>query len=439
MDESKYLDEFFQFLVADKVWTGIVSDIQSLRAVSEDEWFECESGFQHADYYDRIEFDLFRTFSLMNGATVFEDRILKRFPFPPITKFELWGLARTHLSGMHTPEEILSSRTRFVAHVAEATNYRSEDIKLTADIPIGSFLCPNNDCEPIWESNYGFHLSFRPQNSLFESVQVNAWAKMSEGACKDLERLLQRVAPSAAITIQLQFADVATSVESEFSPGAHRLIPFDFEEANLVSSFRSKSNVFFDFLDAYFAEPSKKSGTFNQRLRNAAHLLVEADSQSSDAIGLALSFSAIEALVCEKSEGIVDELSRHVATLLEPNALERPESIKVVKQFYSLRSKTLHGDRIDGDLDARWIARALASAIFAAAVEWKRNRLSLGSEIDRGNFISELRDSSSTGQKIAGVPTDLNRFIPTQKNRTPRIEDDSETQLRIMQVDTNLE
>ena len=425
MDEPKHLTDFFQFLVAEKLWTGIVSDIKILREIDESSWFDADHGFQNADYYDRIEFDLLRTFYLLQGASIFEERILKQFHLPPVTKTELWELARTHLSGMHTLDEIESAKVRFVAHAAQIANYRNEGMECTSDIHVGLGRTPRNDYEAIWESNYGFRLAFVPSENAFSDAKIVAFAAMSKGACEELELLLKRVVPSAAKSIQLQFADVAISVPSDF-PSDSRQIPFDFDEDAAVNEYCMEANLFKDFLDAYFEEPSKKTGTFEQRLRNAAHLLVEADSQPNNAIGLALNLTAIEALVCEKTEGIVDELSRHVSTLLESDAMERPNSIKAIKDLYDRRSKTLHGDRVDGDLDARWRSRALATAVFKAAVDWKRHRQSTNSGIDRGSFISELRVNSTTGLKFEGVPHGLNRFIPTEKNRTPKLDEESD-------------
>ena len=69
------------------------------------------------------------------------------------------------------------------------------------------------------------------------------------------------------------------------------------------------------YIGYYYLKPQKKD-SLDRRLRNAMHLLVEADKQKHPSVTLALSFSAIEALVCSKKDGIADELSRNVATLL---------------------------------------------------------------------------------------------------------------------------
>jgi hypothetical protein len=416
MDEDKHLNDFFAFLNDPKLWHAILGDIRALRSQYEEEWFEGER-FSNASYYDRIEFDLARTFNLLNGEQIFSRRVLDHFPFPPITSYELYELSRNHLAGMDSSNEVEMSVTRFLAFVALETFYNADDTRISSEISIGGFKSPDykQRCKTAWESSFGFYLSYSPTDNVFSGTHLNVNGKFSEHAMEELAEVMMRVAPTASINVQLLHAETTDIVSSDYKSYDFRNTPFDFDDELIGVELSKESNLFTDFLDAYFTLAEKKTTSFVQRLRNAAHLLVEADSQTNHAIALSLSFSAIEALVCEKTEGIVDELSRHVATLLQPQARDRPDAITAVKKYYNLRSKTLHGDHIVNDIDARWRVRALASAVFKACVDWKRHIAMIGADINRSDFLTELRTCSTTGQQIVGVSDGLAKFLPIVK------------------------
>jgi len=227
-------------------------------------------------------------------------------------------------------------------------------------------------------------------------------------------KVIKRVAPSASRTVHLTCCNPAHPEEFGF-------IPFEFDSGAVWEDFSSRSNGFFSTqLSSYFLAPVKKTSSIDQRLRNAVHFLVEADNQKSDAIALSLCFSAIEAMVCEKTEGIVDELSRNVASLLEPDALNRPCAIQAIKRLYNLRSKTLHGAVVHAGESIRWQARLLAAAVLKALTEWRRHVGRLGDAANRADFMSELRALSSTGKEMVGVPGMLGRFIPSDESRQPK-------------------
>lgn len=267
-------------------------------------------------------------------------------------------------------------------------------------------------------SEFGFQLAFCHSDNPFSGTHVNIWGKFSEKSMEELTEVVKRVAPAAGLTTQLLQADVNNDVSVDFKSYEFRNMPYDYDEEAVRAQLRASPNIFPQFLEAYFTTPDKKTSSFGQRLRNAAHLMVEADSQTNHAIALSLCFSAIEALVCEKTDGIVDELSRHVSTLLEPSARERPDSIAGVKQYYNLRSKTLHGDHIVDDIDARWRARALASAVFEACIQWRQHVQMVGADIVRSDFLSELRNCSATGQQIVGVSDRLAKYIPVGASKS---------------------
>jgi hypothetical protein len=153
------------------------------------------------------------------------------------------------------------------------------------------------------------------------------------------------------------------------------------------------------YVSAYWANPSKKDSV-ERRIRNAIHLLVEADRQEQHAIGLALSVGAMEALVGRKGEELAGLIADSVATMLEPEPQHRADAVEFAKKIYDARSQVLHGSTIEAESDRRDQARLLAAALLKAMVK-RRNTLvragydsetpdDLLKEIKRGKFSEGL-------------------------------------------------
>lgn len=120
-------------------------------------------------------------------------------------------------------------------------------------------------------------------------------------------------------------------------------------------------------LGAFYSEPKTKD-SIDKRVRNAVYLLMESDAHSNDAIGVALSVTAIEALLGRGGNGIAEKLSMDVAVLLEPDLSKRNKATEFVKQMYTLRSNTLHGKSIESKERVRDKARLLAAGVLRALV-----------------------------------------------------------------------
>ena len=123
------------------------------------------------------------------------------------------------------------------------------------------------------------------------------------------------------------------------------------------------------YLDAYYSEPTKKE-SIDRRIRNAVCLLIESDNQPNNAVGLALSITATEALlgVGEKGEGIATMLKERVGALLEPDDTQRNYAAEFVKNLYNTRSRALHGELVETESTARFNARHLAAAVLDAMI-----------------------------------------------------------------------
>jgi hypothetical protein len=416
VNEHKHLDAFFKKLESPKVWEKIHTQICDLRESMHDGgWLDGKS-FADAEYLQRIEFDLYRTFDHGRTSKLFEDHLISAFAYPPVTAAELSDLARDHFSGALLLDELGAAFCRFSAHVARLTHQATDDINIGHDAApvcgISAVPFPEElkNCERLYESPDGFWIAFSPNDSSFLMPKVDVWGKFSDGAMKNLSKAVARIAPSASRTLHLVCCDPKT-------PSGYGFVPFEVEHEAVWEDFKKLTSSFFTaIVESYFIAPTSKASSLEQRLRNAAHLLVEADNQDSVAVSLSLSFSAIEAMVCQKSQGIVDELSRNVASLLEPDKLNRMEAISAVKKLYNLRSKTLHGASVEGDERAKWKARVLAAAVMKAVVEWREHVARMGDQASRDDFLSELNSLSVTGNQMVGVSEALSKFIPSKEN-----------------------
>jgi hypothetical protein len=160
-----------------------------------------------------------------------------------------------------------------------------------------------------------------------------------------------------------------------------------------------------DCLDCYFAKPSSKD-SLDRRIRNAVTVLMEADAQQSHAVGIALSVTAIEALLGTKSNDISASLRDHVPVLLEPELERRHHAGEFMKKVYDDRSRVLHGERLDAAERRRAEVRLLAAGVLYVVV----NRVGF---MRRGGFdpqrpdelLQELREGKYRSGQPTGVPS----------------------------------
>jgi hypothetical protein len=121
------------------------------------------------------------------------------------------------------------------------------------------------------------------------------------------------------------------------------------------------------YLDSYYSEPTKKD-SIERRIRNGVYLLTQSDNQPSDAVGLALSITAVEALLGEKSQELATKLADNVAVLLEPDLKQRHSATEFAKDLYNIRSRALHGEQVEAESGVRVHARHLAAAVLSGVV-----------------------------------------------------------------------
>lgn len=166
----------------------------------------------------------------------------------------------------------------------------------------------------------------------------------------------------------------------------------DFINANRI--------VFEQYLNAYFIEPTRKD-TFEKRIHNAVHLLIESDLQMNNAIAISLSIAAIEALIGEKGESINEKLSTHVATLLEPDLEFRAKAKKFVKKLYNQRSRVLHGSELKSEDLCKKQARHLAAGVLSSILLRRDLKKRFG---EKAETPQDLLVDLSNSQYKGGLP-----------------------------------
>jgi hypothetical protein len=159
------------------------------------------------------------------------------------------------------------------------------------------------------------------------------------------------------------------------------------------------------YLDAYYSDSSGKKDSIDRRISNAVHLLIESDNQPNNAVGLALSIAAIEALIGEKGPEVTVKLADNVAALLEPDTSQRYNATEFVKNLYDTRSRALHGELVETESKARIDARHLAAAVLSGVISRRDFLRRSGYEPETPqDLLKDLRESRFTTGQPMGVP-----------------------------------
>lgn len=239
---------------------------------------------------------------------------------------------------------------------------------------------------------------FESRFRIFFTVMAQITGRMSEAALKALSEEFERILLSMWKSVEMlektsdEF-DLDTTASCILTASSILKVPI-IDESNLpvVSEAGFESGRLFiqKCIDAYFSTPTKKE-RWGRRIRNAIHLLIASDAQSDDAVSLALSVAAIEALLGQKGEGISHRLSDNVGTLLEPEPTRRQEASKFFKELYHKRSRVLHGEQIDDCGHVRHEGRQLAAAVLHGIITSRDFLPRIGQELkEPDEFIKGL-------------------------------------------------
>src|SRR5262249_23117290 len=115
-----------------------------------------------------------------------------------------------------------------------------------------------------------------------------------------------------------------------------------------------------------------------------------------------------ESLLCDDSGsdgGIAMQLAEGVATILEPEPNHRQKAVDWVKKLYGIRSRLVHGERVDCLGNEANHARLLAAAVLKAVLERREHRGKLGYEEDEKpeDLLRELKSGKYLPGQLTGV------------------------------------
>jgi len=285
---------------------------------------------------------------------------------------------------------ILSYRYSDLFPICKAT-YKEEGELLLQGISLGYQLAKGEKCEPsdldgirsmedatVWDKN-GVSVSLlrgadvikeTPGGKKLCRILAVIEGKMSASSCSMLQNEMSRILPTA-----IRSADL---LQSEGFGGKYKVVCTDplliFEreidglpwiEDKLIKSGKA---LIRQYLDAYYSDSCVKKDSINRRIRNAVCLLVESDYQPNNAAGLALSITAIDALLGEKGPEAFLRLADNVAVLLEPYTNQRNNATEFVKDLCDARSDALHGKMVETESENRTYARQLAAAVLSGVI-----------------------------------------------------------------------
>jgi hypothetical protein len=271
-----------------------------------------------------------------------------------------------------------------------ACNLETETLWYAADVWIG------DDEEGVWTDPCtdvgGWHIALQ-----FLNMRVHG--TMSEQARSDLTGDLARILPSIIRSVAAVQETPTAASEAAFVIACKHRLPV-ITEALVGKNLRFLRRC----LDAYFSRPSKKD-SLDRRIQNAVSLLAEADTQTNDAIGLALSVAAIEALLGERGESLTEKLSGDLAVLLEPNLETRTKAKEFFKDMYDRRSAALHGRELDNMREHRHSGRRVAAAVLYSVISRQDFLQRGGFEPDTPQeLLRDLRNCHWSAGQPMGIP-----------------------------------
>lgn len=124
-------------------------------------------------------------------------------------------------------------------------------------------------------------------------------------------------------------------------------------------------HVWVEYVFEHLVSDSESRSQSSDFAARAVRILREADDllYSSPRQSFVCSMSAVELCLVGKGEPIIEKLTRRAARLATEDASLRPQSARLFRRLYDVRSRVVHGDGIDVDVSAAALMRYVASAV----------------------------------------------------------------------------
>lgn len=240
--------------------------------------------------------------------------------------------------------------------------------------------------ESIWQSEDGASISIVKRGKSEYCAVFSG--KISEFAAENLPRDIQLALSCAVRSIVLLGPEHILGDDYESTKSR----VFSHIPLASLETILNKQIILCDYLNSYFYSTLNEKVSFNKRMCNAVILLAASDEQTNNAAGLALSMSALEALLCDSQEKITNQLASHTSSLLEPIEVNRVKASKFIKKLYGIRSKLLHGESTASDEAQRLYARHIVAEVLDALNNMKQlggmpnTPSKLFSELQKGDY-----------------------------------------------------
>lgn len=446
----KLVDKLQQFLESEHLVKGLYNELTLIRGDSET-WANGKS------LWERMNADEIAILHEKRLDKFFRGRVLSRLPRPcPITLEELREAAFAQLGGSANLEEFRIAYRRFHHYVLFAVDENNppsvnlslgginllwtphpwtpgDNLSWRLTAPDHTFYC--SDPEFYVNISPGEPIALNPSVAacdpdahLTQSIlKIRISAFVSERAWKRESQELRKI--SATV-----WRSIAILAPQLYPDQAHRAINdlLLFADSDTYLTDIAVMQHFDEFFQAcvsnYFSGMSEKDHTLERRIYNALRLMSVAHDLLEEPLAIALFVTAIEALLGRSESGIADEISRNVATLLQPDPGARREASKKVKDLYNVRSKALHGVNIDrvfnkhkdvcnADNESASIqslrdtAHCLAAAVLGAVVEWQVYQRRMSDSDDRTELLDRLK-TDEWGMRVTGVSEHWAKCLP---------------------------
>ncbi|HEX6963316.1 MAG TPA: hypothetical protein VF175_15725 [Lacipirellula sp.] len=174
--------------------------------------------------------------------------------------------------------------------------------------------------------------------------------------------------------------------------------------------------------EAVCAARAGTTSVLQRQVSLAIAYLEAARKQTSSAIAYLMTFSAIEALICDRDFGFgqTRQLREWIPTLLQPDPAMRSKSKEAIGELYELRCKIAHGSELIASNAELQQARRLVAGLLIGICHWishcRRNqhvgsRFEIGTE-DKRRLLNFLDNSAREREVIADIPP-LGHLLPT--------------------------
>lgn len=162
-------------------------------------------------------------------------------------------------------------------------------------------------------------------------------------------------------------------------------------------------------LQWYFAD---HADTYHMptRVRNAIDLLIAADQSVNPAVSLALTVTAIDALLGERNSKdrvaatTAEDWAAKLATIVAASDADRRDLAERYRELFRARNRALHGVELRSSLDEYELAKMLAGRALVRLWQWSTLTDRLGGPGEQSEaFLAEVRSAFREQRPVIGI------------------------------------